>query len=83
MESPIDAEPDPHGTAQLDLTGLGADRLTLKEKQDEASVAAIGRPSGAPAFQAALDEHGEVVPLALPRQLLLGLWGRLVRAKPE
>ena len=78
------AEPDPHRSAQLDLAGVGADRLALQEKQDEASVAAVGQAKRlAVAVDAALDEHGEVVALAPPgTSSVCGLWGRHVRAKP-
>jgi hypothetical protein len=76
------AEPDLHRTAQLDLTGVGPDRLALQEKQDEASIAAIRHAKRlAGAVSAALDEHGEVVALALPYQIGLRLMRQACQRK--
>ena len=67
---------------ELDLAGAGADRLALQEKQDEASVAAVGQAERLSCAVYAALRQVRLWPSRLQVSSLCGLCGRLVRAKP-
>lgn len=73
-------EPDSHGPAKFDLAAAGFDRLTLQKQQDEASIGTIRDSEGSSrSVDAALDEHGQVVPFPAPHRFCR----RLVRQGGE
>src|SRR3954463_13501223 len=60
-------EPCPHAAAKLNLTAAGPDGLALKEKKDEARVAAVWNAERLPdSVDARLQDKGEVVAFAPP-----------------